>query len=138
VRPPLPKPFADTHSHSNVSIPPFSHGKGVNTSIALKSEREKAIEKGESYDAATAFFHEGKPHPGAWMPSQVIDFMTQEIDKGQFYVVCPDNEVDRETDNLRVLWSASDLVEDRPPLSRWHPDFKDKFAAYVHSAKGSK
>jgi hypothetical protein len=72
------------------------------------------------------------------MPSQVIDFMVQEVDKGRFYVLCPDNETDRETDNLRVLWSASDLVEDRPPLSRWHPEFKDKFAAYVHSAKGSK
>jgi hypothetical protein len=103
----------------------------------LKSGRAKAAEKGEFYDATTAFFHEDKPHAGAWMPSQVIDFMIQEIDAGRFYVVCPDNETDRETDNLRMLWSASDIIEDRPPLSRWHPDFKDKFAAYVHAAKGS-
>lgn len=110
----------------------------VNTSISLKSERAKAMAKGESYDASNAFFHESKPHPGAWMPAQVIDFMIQELDLGRFYVVCPDNEVNREMDNLRILWSAKDIVENRPPLSRWHPDFKEHFAAYVHASKGSK
>jgi hypothetical protein len=110
----------------------------VNTSIVLKTERSKAAEKGEVYDSSSAFFHEDKPHAGAWMPSQVVDFMIQEIDKGQFYVVCPDNDVDRETDNLRMLWSASDIPEDRPPLSRWHPDFKDAFEGYMKKGKRSK
>jgi NAD(P)-dependent dehydrogenase (short-subunit alcohol dehydrogenase family) len=61
----------------------------VNTSILLKAERAKAIEKGEKYDPSAAFFHEEKPQPGAWMPSQVIDFMQQELDRGLFYLVCP-------------------------------------------------
>jgi hypothetical protein len=31
----------------------------------------------------------------------------------------------------RILWAAGDIVENRPPLSRWHPDYADAFAAFV-------
>lgn len=108
----------------------------VNTSILLKAERAKAHAKGETYDPALAFFHEDKPQAGAWMPSQVIDFLQKELeDEGKFYIICPDNDVDRETDNLRMRWTMNDIVEDRPPLSRWHPDYKEKFEAFVAAAK---
>ena len=72
----------------------------VNTSILLKAER---VNKGSDFDADKVFFHEEKPQPGAWMPKQVIAFLVQEVDKGRFYVICPDNDVDRETDNLRMV-----------------------------------
>ena len=108
----------------------------VNTSIVLKVEKEKAKAQGKSFDKDSVFFHEDKPASGAWMPSRVIDFLLQELDKGRFYVVCPDNDVDRETDNLRMLWTANDIVQDRPPLSRWHPDFADKFTAFLNENKG--
>ena len=108
----------------------------VNTSIVLKVEKEKAKAQGKSFDKDSVFFHEDKPASGAWMPSRVIDFLLQELDKGRFYVVCPDNDVDRETDNLRMLWTANDIVQDRPPLSRWHPDFADKFTAFLNESKG--
>lgn len=107
----------------------------VNTSILLKAERTKAIEQGEKYDPSKAFFHEEKPQPGAWMPVQVVDFMKEELDKGRFYVMCPDNDVDRETDNLRMAWSMNDIIHDRPPLSRWHPDFKEQFTEFVQAGK---
>jgi NAD(P)-dependent dehydrogenase (short-subunit alcohol dehydrogenase family) len=107
----------------------------VNTSIALKSGRAKAAAKGETYDDAQAFFHEEKPHADAWMPSQVVDFMQQELDKGRFYIICPDNDVDRTTDNLRMTWTMQDITENRPPLSRWHPDYKDKFTAFLEQSK---
>lgn len=111
----------------------------VNTSIALKSNRAKAAASGESsYDDDQAFFHEEKPHKDAWMPSQVIDFMRQELDKGLFYIICPDNDVDRETDNLRMTWTMQDITQDRPPLSRWHPDYKDKFAEFLAQSKAKK
>ncbi|GAX23553.1 hypothetical protein FisN_14Hh270 [Fistulifera solaris] len=110
----------------------------VNTSILLKAERAKAHAKGESYDPAQAFFHETKPQAGAWMPSQVIDFLQQELEEDKFYIVCPDNDVDRETDNLRMIWTMNDIVQDRPPLSRWHPDYKDKFDAFVQEQKQKK
>jgi NAD(P)-dependent dehydrogenase (short-subunit alcohol dehydrogenase family) len=108
----------------------------VNTSIALKSEKRKAEEQGLTLDPGSVFFHEDKPHPGAWMPSQVIDFMVSEIDKGNFYVICPDNDVDRKTDNLRISWTGQDIVENRPPLSRWHPEFKEKFEEFMQAASG--
>ena len=73
----------------------------TNTSIALKLERDKATDKSK-FDPNSVFFHEDKPAPGAWMPQQVVDFMISEIDAGRFYVICPDNDVDRQTDNLRT------------------------------------
>jgi len=103
----------------------------VNTSIALKAARSKASEKDEAFDQDAVFFHEDKPADGAWMPKQVVDFMVAEMDKGLFYIMCPDNSVDRKTDNLRMTWTMRDITEDRPPLSRWHPEYKDKFAAYL-------
>jgi len=71
---------------------------------------------------------------GAWMPAQVIDFMLERMAAGDFYILCPDNDVTRELDNLRIAWAAADITENRPPLSRWHPDYKDEFAAYLAAA----
>mmetsp|Transcript_2909 Transcript_2909/g.6454 ORF Transcript_2909/g.6454 Transcript_2909/m.6454 type:complete len:324 (+) Transcript_2909:1680-2651(+) len=106
----------------------------TNTSIALKVERDKASDKSK-FDPNSVFFHEDKPADGAWMPQQVVDFMISEIDSGRFYVMCPDNDVDRHTDNLRMTWTMQDITEDRPPLSRWHPDCKDKFTEFVEQNK---
>lgn len=74
---------------------------------------------------------EAEHKPGAWLPEQVIAFMEKAIGADRFFVLCPDGETDSETDRKRVLWNALDIVEDRPALSRWHPDWKDKFAAFM-------
>jgi NAD(P)-dependent dehydrogenase (short-subunit alcohol dehydrogenase family) len=71
---------------------------------------------------------------GAWTPEQTVDFMIQRIDAGDFYILCPDNDVPRRLDERRILWAAGDIVENRPALSRWHPDYAEAFAAFV---KGS-
>jgi NAD(P)-dependent dehydrogenase (short-subunit alcohol dehydrogenase family) len=68
---------------------------------------------------------------GAWTPEQTIDFMIERIEAGDFYILCPDNDVPRSLDERRILWAAGDLVENRPPLSRWHPDYAKEFAAFV-------
>ncbi|KFG67190.1 SDR family NAD(P)-dependent oxidoreductase [Microvirga sp. BSC39] len=65
---------------------------------------------------------------GAWAPEQVIDFLLPALERGDFYVLCPDNETTREMDEKRIRWAAEDITENRPPLSRWHPDYKDAFA----------
>ena len=67
---------------------------------------------------------------GAWTPDQTVDFMMQRLDAGDFYILCPDNEVPRSLDERRILWAAGDIVENRPPLSRWHPDYKKAFEAF--------
>src|SRR3984893_8574309 len=68
---------------------------------------------------------------GAWTPEQTIDFMIERIDAGDFYILCPDNDVARRLDERRILWAAGDIVENRPALSRWHPDYAEAFATFV-------
>jgi NAD(P)-dependent dehydrogenase (short-subunit alcohol dehydrogenase family) len=68
---------------------------------------------------------------GAWTPEQTVDFMIERVNAGDFYILCPDNDVPRSLDERRMLWAAGDIVENRPALSRWHPDFAEAFAAFV-------
>ena len=67
----------------------------------------------------------------AWTPEQTVDFMFGELERGTFYILCPDNDVSRRLDEKRIAWAAGDIVENRPPLSRWHPDYKEAFAKWV-------
>ena len=67
----------------------------------------------------------------AWTPEQTIEFMIERLDEGDFYILCPDNDVPRRLDERRILWAAGDIVENRAPLSRWHPDYAEAFAAFV-------
>ena len=67
----------------------------------------------------------------AWTPEQLVDFMLPALERGDFYILCPDNDVPREMDERRILWAAGDIVENRPPLSRWHPDYKEAFAKFA-------
>jgi NAD(P)-dependent dehydrogenase (short-subunit alcohol dehydrogenase family) len=67
----------------------------------------------------------------AWTPEQTVDFMLQRLEAGDFYILCPDNDVPRQLDERRILWAAGDIVENRPALSRWHPEYAERFAAFV-------
>ena len=55
------------------------------------------------------------------------------IGRNDFYILCPDNETTREQDERRILWSAGDLIENRPALSRWHPDYAKVFEEFMKS-----
>ena len=72
--------------------------------------------------------------PAAWTPEQVVDFMVERMGAGDFYIICPDNDVTRPLDNARMLWAAMDITENRPPLSRWHPDYAEAFKAVSRRA----
>jgi NAD(P)-dependent dehydrogenase (short-subunit alcohol dehydrogenase family) len=67
----------------------------------------------------------------AWTAEQTVNFMLTRLEAGDFYILCPDNDVPRALDEKRMLWAAGDIVENRPPLSRWHPDYADAFAKFV-------
>jgi NAD(P)-dependent dehydrogenase (short-subunit alcohol dehydrogenase family) len=67
----------------------------------------------------------------AWTPEQTVDFMIERVEAGDFYILCPDNDVPRQLDERRILWAAGDIVENRPALSRWHPDYAEAFAEFV-------
>jgi len=71
----------------------------------------------------------------AWTPEQTIDFMMASLAKDDFYILCPDNDVPRALDEKRIEWAAHDIIDNRPPLSRWHPDHADAFKAFLASHK---
>jgi len=86
---------------------------------------------GSTFTAMTRPGATEKP-PGAWLPDQVIDMLISGMNQGDFYILCPDNEVTRDIDNRRILWAAQDITENRPALSRWHPDYKAAFETFLH------
>lgn len=72
------------------------------------------------------------PKPAApWTADQVAQRMLERMQAGDFYLFCEDNEVTPELDRRRMQWAADDLILNRPALSRWHPDYRDRYAAYV-------
>ncbi|MEJ1978225.1 MAG: SDR family NAD(P)-dependent oxidoreductase [Acetobacteraceae bacterium] len=85
---------------------------------------------GSTFTGMTRGAHTEKP-PGAWTADQVVDMLLSGMAQGDFYILCPDNEVTREIDNRRMLWAAQDIVLNRPPLSRWHPDYTAAFNAFL-------
>jgi NAD(P)-dependent dehydrogenase (short-subunit alcohol dehydrogenase family) len=70
----------------------------------------------------------------AWTAEQTVDFMIERVEAGDFYILCPDNDVTRRLDERRILWAAGDIVENRPALSRWHPDYAEAFGKFVKGA----
>ncbi|OJJ68428.1 hypothetical protein ASPBRDRAFT_46623 [Aspergillus brasiliensis CBS 101740] len=68
---------------------------------------------------------------GAWMPEQVVEYLSQGMAEGRFYIVCPDNEVSEELDKKRMLWACGDVVFGRPALTRWREDWKERAARGV-------
>jgi NAD(P)-dependent dehydrogenase (short-subunit alcohol dehydrogenase family) len=72
-----------------------------------------------------------QPPPGAWTPEQVVERLVEGLNRGDFYLWCEDNETPRAVDEKRVLWSALDIIENRPALSRWHPDWRDAFERFL-------
>lgn len=63
----------------------------------------------------------------AWTPEQTADFMFESLRRGDFYIICPDNDVSRAMDEKRMAWAMGDIIENRPPLSRWHKDWAGSF-----------
>ncbi|QEL26674.1 SDR family NAD(P)-dependent oxidoreductase [Bosea sp. F3-2] len=66
---------------------------------------------------------------GAWTPEQTVDFMLERLAAGDFYILCPDGETSRALDEKRMAWAMGDIIENRPPLSRWHKEYGEAFKA---------
>ncbi len=85
---------------------------------------------GFTFTGFTRVRHQEKP-AAAWTPEQVIDRLMVGMAAGDFYILCPDNDVSRMMDVKRITWAAQDITQNRPPLSRWHPDYQDAFARFM-------
>ncbi|MFA1627356.1 SDR family NAD(P)-dependent oxidoreductase [Rhizobium mongolense] len=71
----------------------------------------------------------------AWTPEQTVDFMIESLERGDFYILCPDNDVARPLDERRMAWAIGDIIENRPPLSRWHKDYAGRFKAFLEEKR---
>ena len=68
---------------------------------------------------------------GAWTPEETVDALLAGMARGDFYILCPDNETTRAQDEKRIAWAAGDIIANRPALSRWHPDHAEAFKTYM-------
>jgi len=131
-----PAAIVNTGSKQGITNPPGNAIYNVSKS-ALKTYTEQLQHRLRNTDGCRVTAHllvpgfttTGKREhkPGAWRPVQVVDFMIEALERGDFYIICPDDEVTPEMDAKRIRWAAGDITENRPPLSRWHPDWKDAF-----------
>lgn len=87
---------------------------------------------GFTFTGFTRVHTQTKPD-AAWSAEQVTGFMLEKMAAGDFYILCPDNSVTRDVDQLRMRWAMDDIIENRPPLSRWHPDYKDAFSKFLEA-----
>ena len=107
---------------------------------SLRNEEDARISAhllvpGSTFTGMTRGNRTEKP-PGAWTPDQVVDMLIAGMSQGDFYIICPDNDVTREIDNQRMLWAAQDIIQNRPALSRWHPDYKAQFETFMNPSGG--
>ena len=96
------------------------HASNPNISVHL-------LVPGWTYTGLTKGSSSSKPD-GAWTPEQVVDYMSAKMAAGQFYILCPDNDVTEDLDKRRITWGYGDIIHGRPPLSRWRGDWKEKAA----------
>lgn len=137
-----PAVVVNTGSKQGITLPPVNPAYNV-SKAALKAytellahELRNAAPQVSAHLLIPGFTYTGltnkpaKPD-GAWTGEQVVQVMLAGLERGDFYLFCQDNETPREVDEKRMAWAIGDIIENRPALSRWHPDWKDRFAAYM-------
>lgn len=87
---------------------------------------------GFTYTGMIARFVAEKP-PGAWTSEQVVEFLIESLARGDFYVLCPDNDTPRALDEKRIQWNTDDLIRNRSALSRWDPAYADEYQDFLES-----
>ncbi|MEO9572531.1 MAG: SDR family NAD(P)-dependent oxidoreductase [Tateyamaria sp.] len=141
-----PAVVINTGSKQGITTPPGNPGynvskAGVKVMTEMLAHELRAAESpisahlfvpGFTYTGMISSFIPEKP-ASAWTSEQTISHLFERVSAGDFYVLCPDNDVTPEIDQRRVSWSAQDIVENRPALSRWHPDYAERFNAFQKS-----
>ncbi len=141
----LPGIIVNTGSKQGITTPPGNPAYNV-SKAGVKSFTEALAHELRNKEGAPVSAHlmipgwvhtgmtaaQGAPKPsGAWSADQAVNFMLAALERGDFYILCPDNDVSRGLDEKRIAWAAGDLIENRPALSRWHPDYAQAFKDYV-------
>ncbi len=143
-----PAVVINTGSKQGITTPPGNPGYNVSkAAVKVLSEqlahelREAGAQisvhlfvPGFTYTGMIARHIPEKP-ASAWTSEQTVDYFISRMAQGDFYILCPDNDVDETRDRRRAEWAAGDVVENRPPLSRWHPDFADAFLRFEKTGR---
>lgn len=137
----LPAAIINTGSKQGITLPPGNPAYNV-SKAAVKAYTELLAHELRNLPGANLSAHlmipgwvhtgmtaaSGAPKPaGAWSPEEAVKFMLDSLSRGDFYILCPDNDVSRKLDERRIAWAAGDIIENRPPLSRWHPAWAEAF-----------
>lgn len=142
-----PAVVINTGSKQGITTPPGNPGYNVSKAgvkVATEMLAHELREAGAPISAhlfVPGFTYTGmiarripdKP-TAAWTSEQTVDHLIKHMSEGDFYILCPDNDVSPERDRRRVEWAVGDVIQNRPALSRWHPAFADAFAE--HEKKG--
>ena len=138
-----PAAIVNTGSKQGITTPPGNPGYNM-TKTAVKTITEQLAHElrqaeapisvhlfvpGFTYTGMIQRFLPEKPD-AAWTPEETVDYFLGRMAKGDFYILCPDNDVSETRDQRRVTWAMQDIVENRPALSRWHPEYGDAFKAF--------
>ncbi len=141
-----PAVIINTGSKQGITTPPGNPGYNVSKAAVKVLSEQLAHElrqagapisvhlfvPGFTYTGITARHFPEKP-ASAWTPEQTVDYFLERMAAGDFYILCPDNDVDGTRDGRRAAWAIGDIIENRPPLSRWHADYRDAFADFEKS-----
>jgi NAD(P)-dependent dehydrogenase (short-subunit alcohol dehydrogenase family) len=141
-----PAVVINTGSKQGITTPPGNPGYNV-TKAAVKVLSEMLAHDlreagapitahlfvpGFTYTGMIQRFMPNKPD-AAWTSEQAVDYFIERMAAGDFYILCPDNDVSQKRDLKRVEWAIGDILQNRPPLSRWHPEYADAFAKHEQS-----
>ena len=89
---------------------------------------------GSTFTGMTAGGRTEKP-AGSWMPDQVVDLLVAGMAAATSTSSARTTTPPRITSQSALLWGAEDIIRNRPPLSRWHPDYQDEFAEFLDSRR---
>jgi NAD(P)-dependent dehydrogenase (short-subunit alcohol dehydrogenase family) len=141
----LPAAVINTGSKQGITLPPGNPAYNV-SKAAVKAYTELLAHELRNFPGSKLSAHlmipgwvhtgmtaaAGAPKPaGAWSPEEAVQFMLNSLSQGDFYILCPDNDVSRTLDERRIAWAAGDIIENRPPLSRWHPAWAEAFKSSI-------
>jgi NAD(P)-dependent dehydrogenase (short-subunit alcohol dehydrogenase family) len=134
-----PCAVVNSGSKQGITMPPGNSAYNV-TKAALKVATEMLAHELRCIEGCQVNAHllipgwtttgDREHRPGAWLPEQVVTKLVDAIEAGDFYILCPDNEVTTEMDHKRILWAAGDILNNRPPLSRWHEEHAQTFLEF--------
>ncbi|MES0812453.1 SDR family NAD(P)-dependent oxidoreductase [Roseibium sp. SCPC15] len=143
-----PAVIINTGSKQGITTPPGNPGYNASKAAVKVLSEQLAHElreagapisvhlfvPGFTYTGMIAAHIPEKP-AAAWTSEQTVDHFIARMTAGDFYILCPDNDVDSTRDRRRAEWAIGDIIENRPPLSRWHPDYKEAFAEFERTGK---